>query len=121
MDWFRLLSPGSAASAPVARLLGAGLAEQVEDPWWAAVVERPHMLADWLDMEPLFFAIDDEDDAPDPLRALASDSRVYNVSDLDRVYQLLPCEVLAENESDHRSRRQPSRKVSTRPGHIALG
>ena len=71
-------------------------------------------------MEALTFAVDNEDDAPDPLRALASDSRVYNVFDLDRVDQLLPCEVLSENESDNRSCRQPSLKISARPGHVVL-
>jgi hypothetical protein len=113
------LSLSSATSAPVACLLGAGLTEQIEDPWWATVVEWPQVLADRLDVEALPFPMNDEDDPPDPLRALASDSGIYDVTDLDRVDQLLLCDVLSENASDRRPCGKPSREVATRPGHIS--
>jgi hypothetical protein len=100
-------------------LLGAGLTEQVEDPWWATVVEWPEVLADRLDVEALPFPMNDEDDPPDSLRAFASDRGIYNLSDLDRIDQLLLCDVLSENESDRRPRGKPSREVSTRPGHVS--
>lgn len=63
--------------------------------------------------------MNDEDDPPDPLRALASDGGIYDVFDLDCVDQLLLCDVFSENESDRRPCGKPSREVATRPGHVS--